>query len=304
MEVKLVDMGTVARPAEERNTARFIPGRVPKLRADGSLDDRILLPGLRYSSTAQKNASEVVAGVGFGPGQHLPKEDPGPGFKMSPGGLVIPTQTVDFKTVDVRPFTFTDDKKKRQTLQFVDRTTFDESEEGSGLLRAKPFKKTDEVYFEIWSGHPEGATEHTKQLIQDGVFVSGAVAYSGAMTLMDSASPESLTEEDKLPLADVDGRKLATKRMATLVKERPGDIFCGVFLWTCRLYRVRFSRKESESILVIHLGKVWMLTGARDVGHVVQELSSEVYPTMRKRFDRLSLEQPIKLPEEMLQQAA
>ena len=296
MQRNILDMGTQVRPASERNTARFIPGRVPKLRSDGSLDDRILLPGARYSSTALKTEKEVVAGVGFGPGQHLPAENLGPGFKMSPGGLVIPTEpSADFKTVPVRDFTFKDEHNKKQTLKYVDLTTF--REVTSGIVRATPFHKENEVYYEIWSGHPEGATESTKQLIQSGMFISGAVGYSGAMTMLDSASQEDLTEEDKLPVSDIGGRKLSTKRMATLMKERPGDIFCGVFLWTCRLYRVRFSRKESECVLVIHLGKAWMLTGARDVGHVVEELPQSIYPTMKKRFDRLSLEQPIKLPE-------
>jgi hypothetical protein len=298
MERNILEMGTQVRPANERNTARFIPGRVPKRRSDGSTDDRILLPGLRYSSTALRSEKEVVAGVGFGPGQHLPAEDLGPGFKMSPGGLVIPTEpSADFQTVPVRDFTFNDDNKKKQTLKYVDLTTF--KEVTSGIVRATPFHKKDEVYYEIWSGHPEGATEATKQLIQANMFISGAVAYSGAMTMLDSASQEDLTEQDKLPIGDVNGRKLSTKRMATLMKERPGDIFCGVFLWTCRLYRVRFSRKESESVLVIHLGQAWMLTGAPDVGHVVEELPSKVYPTMKKRFDRLSLEQPIQLPVQL-----
>ncbi|HTR18981.1 MAG TPA: hypothetical protein VMH91_03345 [Candidatus Paceibacterota bacterium] len=282
----------------ECNAARFIPGRRPRM-VQGKLDDRIFFGGMRYSSTAEKTETEVVAGIGFGPGQHLPMEDVGPGFKMSPGGLVIPTQpSDDFKTIPVRNFTFTEEQsKKRQTRQYIDFTTFREM--APGIIRAMPLERDNEVYYEIWSGHPEGATEETKQLIQANMFISGAVAYSGATTLLDTASTEDITEEDKLPLGDVNGTKLSKRKMATLMKERVGDIFCGVFLWTSRLYRVRFSRKDSEAVLVRHLGKAWMLTGKPKVGHEVHEMPSSALPTMFKRFERLSLEQPLKLPEQL-----
>lgn len=282
----------MARSPNECNVARFMPGRQPRM-VNGRLDDRIFFPGVRYSSHAAKTATEIVAGIGFGPGQHLPHEAAGLGFKMSPGGLVIPVRPNDkYETVPVRDFSFVPEgSTKKVTKHYIDLTTFRQI--APGIIRAMPYDTEGEVYYEVWSGHPEGATEETKQLIQANMFHSGSVAFSGGTSVLDAASAELVSSEDAVRVGDIGGTNVSDSK-ATLMAERVGDVLGGVWVWTSRLWRVRFSPKDSESVLVRHLGKFWMLMASPTQGHVVHELPETAIPTFRRRFERLTLEQPVK----------
>ncbi len=293
----------------QANTARFIPGRTPRL-VNGKMDDKIFFPSVRYSDEIIVSSQKLLAGIGFGPDQHTPKrQDLGDGFELSAGGLVIPTHANEkFETVPIRDYTFTPDgAKKPVTKRYVDRATFEPGP--NGMIRALPCYREDEVYFEVWSGHPEGRTDATNQLIQAGMFLCGSVAYCGARSLLDATSPEAGAKTVEKNINETDGNPDDDRLInsigdttiasgATLLKERVGEIVGGVRLWDSRFWRVRFSPKDSEMVLVRHLGKFWMLMGKPDVGHVIEEMPPAAIPRMAKDFTRLTLEQPLKLVEQ------
>jgi hypothetical protein len=234
-------MATIQTP----NTARFMPGRKD---ADGNTG-QIMFTGMRYSRSAVETPTGFVAGIGFGPGQHIPKGDneTGPGFVLSPGGVIVPARPNDkLQPIPVRDFQIKGEKKPRQYIDFA---TFKQI--GNELF-AVPLEEDNTCYWEIWTGDFQ-LQESTYQLIQAGVFNHGSVAYSGGKVVVDAPSKK----RGKRPQ-----NENATGSMdssAELIAESMGEMVGGVPFWHARTWRCKFTPKESETLLVRQLNTFYLL---------------------------------------------
>lgn len=272
-------MATHQNQKSNGNAYRFMPGREPK---EG--DNRILLSSIRYSRKALPDSDKgFKAGIGIGPGQHMPSETSGTGFALSPGGVIVPARPNDnLETVKVRDYSFKDDNGKTQTRQYVDWVTF---QKVGGELFAIRHNGDQEVYIEAWTGDFEKRTkEGTFQLIQFGLFNHGSVAYAGGEVIVNAPSKKLAknTDDDQQP----EGVR-ASK--AELMGETKGDIVGGVPLWMARAWKLRYSEKDSESILVRQLGKFYL---------VLMKGGELIYPEMpaakfERRFANLTVDQKL-----------
>ncbi len=282
------------------NLFRFMPGRV-------SPDGKVLFEGHRYVRGAVDRVQTPTVGLALGPTQGQFNDV----VMMSDGGIIIPTQPgADFKTVEVTKIHHVDSRDKNPDLKkrrMIDKSivrlaTFQQL--GDHLVAA-PYRDEDEVYFEIWTGD-FGARpkEGTFQLIQANMFSCGAVAYVGGGAIVTAKSKsrakKSATDNPNDDNAPTSHRETELSGKAELVKERQGDIVGGVPLWVARTFRVRFSAKQSESILVKQLGDYWLCT-VEDGLPTIEPVPAAAYA---KSFERLFIEQPIKAVSEKTAVAA
>ncbi len=282
---------------EPTNYFRVMPGRKPH-KIEDRTDDRIVLKSARYSSTALELAQEqFAAGLAVGPGEHN-AEGFGQGFKLSQGGVILPAvASDDEKTIPIRPFHYKDKLGKDQVRLFADKVSIQKMPDGS--CRAVPFNKkteSDVVYFEIWTGYT-GDVNRTMQLINAGKFKThGSVEYSGGAVLVDASSKKKRqTKAEKAMVSDKIHELTAfetditsgTEGSAELVAEIPFLVVGGFVLWSVRLWKVKYSAKSSEAVLVKHADQFLLL---RAPGGVVPDKDKLYVPTedFEKTFTRLA----------------
>jgi len=259
-----------------QNTFRFMPGR-----REAAQDGRMLFNGIRYSRKASGDAQKgFLAGVAIGPGQHMSKDYDGAGFKLSAGGVIVPAYPNEkMETVPVRDFVPPNDKTGR-AKQYIDFATF--QKHGMDLFRVVPCMEDKVMYGEVWTGDIDEA-EGTYQLIQGDMFSHGSVPFIGKDSLVIDAPSTSKAKkakkgEDASP--EQDGVRAAS---AELVGERKGTVVAGIPLWVARLWRIHYSAKDSEAILVRQLDRFFLLV-IKDDKPFAQEVPASRYA---KHFERL-----------------
>lgn len=257
-----------------QNTFRFMPGR-----KEASEDGKLLFHGIRYSRRAIKDAERgFLAGVAIGPGQHMPKDTEGPGFMLSEGGVIVPAYpNAKLQTVPVREFTPPNDKSGR-AKQYVDWATF--QKHGDNLFRVVPCEEERVMYGEIWTGDFD-ESEGAYQLIQADLFAHGSVAFSGGDIVINAKRKK--TKEAGLGEQNVRGTA------AELVGERQGTLVAGIPLWIARLWRIHYTAKDSEAILVRQLDTFYLVTVKNGLPRV------DEVPTAKfvKHFERLTVDQKL-----------
>ncbi len=279
------------------NYYRVMPGRRPHKVGDRT-DERIVLESARYSSTALEIATEsFAAGLAVGPGEHN-AEGFGQGFKLSRGGVILPAvASDDERTIPIREFRYKDHAGHEQVRLFADKVSIERMPDGSA--RAVPFNKKDEsdiVYFEVWTGYT-GDINRTMQLINAGKFKThGSVEYSGGAVMVDASSKRKRPTKaesaklDELTILESDVTS-GTQGQAELVAEVPFLVVGGFVVWSVRLWKVKYSAKGSEAVLVKHdeqflllrapggkvLEKDKLYVPAADFGRTFTRLASNVY---------------------------
>lgn len=255
------------------NTFRFMPGR-----KEAAEDGRLLFYGIRYSRRAVADANKgFLAGVAIGPGQHMPKDTSGPGFQLSAGGVIVPAYPNEkAETVPVRDFTPPNDKTGR-AKQYVDFATFQKY--GPGLFRVVPFMEDRVVYGEFWTGDYD-ESEAAYQLIQADMFAHGSVAFAGGTVVIDAPSVAKTSGIIEEPGSEEQGARAA---QAELVHERKGKIVAGRPLWIARLFRIQYSDKDSEAVLIRQLNRYYLVM-VKDGEVVYPEVPATRYA---KHFERL-----------------
>ena len=256
---------------QSSNTFRFMPGR--KEAAD---DGRMMFGGIRYSRHAVADAKKgFLAGVAVGPGQHMPKDASGAGFKLSAGGVIVPAQPNEkAETVPVRDYVPPNEKNGR-AKQYIDWATFQKI---GDKLFVVPMMEEKVVYGEIWTGDYD-ESEAAYQLIQADMFSHGSVAFAGGTVVIDAPSMAK-TGGVQEPGSEEQGVRAA---VAELVSERKGKIVAGRPLWIARLFRIHYSDKDSEAILVRQLNRYYLVL--IEDGNVVQrEVPAARY---EKQFEKL-----------------
>lgn len=260
------------------NTFRFMPGR--KQFAE---DGRMLFSGIRYSRKAIEDASKgFLAGVAIGPGQHLPKDTDGPGFKLSPGGVIVPAYPNEkLETVKVRDFTPKDDKTGRPK-QYVDWATFQKV--GDQLFRVVPYMEESVVYGEMWTGDYD-ESEGAYQLIQADVFAHGSVGFAGGTVVIDASHKKKKGEAQK-PESEEEGVRAS---VAEVVGETRGTLVAGIPLWIARLFRIHYSAVDSEAVLVRQLDKYYLVL-VKDQVVEYREVPASKYA---RQFQNLTIDQKL-----------
>lgn len=263
------------------NVYRFIPG------AQKPKDGELLRRGARYSREAIKTDTGFVAGIAVGPEvRGVPAV--GDGFVLSPGGVIVPARPNEkLETLRVREFSVRDAKDKGKVVgkkKYIDFATF--KQVGKEIF-AMPYQGEQELYVEIWTGDTAEAEENY-QLIQAGYFGHGSVAFSGGSVIIDAGAKKKAKKSAKTP-ATPDGavEEGVRSSQAELVGERHGTVVAGIPLWTARLWRLRYSEKDSEAILVRQLGTFYLLL-AEQGKLTYREVSASAFSN---RFERLSIEQ-------------
>ena len=266
--------------AQERtpqNTFRFMPGR-----KEAAQDGKMLFNGIRYSRKAVEDAEKgFLAGVAIGPGQHMPKEEEGPGFKLSAGGVIVPAYPNEkLETVPVRDFEFKDENKVKRSKQYIDFATF--QKHGMDLFRVVPFMEDKVMYGEVWTGDIDEG-EGTYQLIQADMFGHGSVPFVGKDSLVIDASSTSKSKKKKKDGEVSQEQEHVRASSAELLGERSGRIVAGIPLWVARLWRIHYSAKDSEAILVRQLGRFYLVLveNEKPVYHQVPESK------YKRHFERL-----------------
>jgi hypothetical protein len=267
------------------NTFRFMPGR-----KEAAQDGRMLFSGIRYSRKAIVDASKgFLAGVAIGPGQHLPKDTEGAGFKLSPGGVIVPAYPNEkLETVTVRDFTPKDDKTGRPK-QYVDWATFQKTGHELFPYRVIPFSEERVVYGEMWTGDYE-ESEGAYQLIQADVFAHGSVAFAGGAGMIVIDASHKKKAKTQKPGLEEEGVRASA---AEVVGETRGTVIAGIPLWIARLFRIHYSVKDSEAVLVRQLDKYYLVLvqmKGDDMEIVPREVPASKYA---KHFERLTIDQKL-----------
>ncbi len=256
------------------NTFRFMPGR-----KQAAEDGRVLFSGIRYSRRAIEDSLKgFLAGVAIGPGQHMPKDTAGPGFKLSRGGVIVPAYPNDkSETIAVRDFTPKGDKTGKPK-QYIDWATFQNV--GDKLLQARivPYNEENVVYGEFWTGDYD-ESEGAYQLIQADMFAHGSVGFAGGTVVINAAKTEEPGDEE-------DGVRAS---VAEVVGETKGTVVAGIPLWIARLFRIHYSSKDSEAVLVRQLDKYHLV--------LVQngEVNAREVPASKyaRQFENLTIDQKL-----------
>jgi hypothetical protein len=264
----------MARAREERssNTFRFMPGR-----KEAAEDGRTIFSGIRYSRRAVVDAQKgFLAGVAIGPGQHMPKDETGLGFQLSKGGVIVPAYPNEqMETVPVRDFVPPNEKNGR-AKQYVDWATFQKY--GDGMFRVVPFMEEQVVYGEFWTGDYD-ESEAAYQLIQADMFAHGSVAFAGGTVVIDAPSAAK-TGGVQEPGSEEQSVRAS---QAELLSERKGKVVAGRPLWIARLFRIHFSEKDSEAILVRQLNRYYLVL-VENGAVTPREVPADRYA---KHFERL-----------------
>ncbi len=272
------------------NYYRFMPGRKPRTRGDGSVDSRILLNSARYWQTdLDKVKTDFWAGLALGPGKHHAAEAP-VGFEMTPGGLIMTAQaSPDAKVIDPRPFYYYE-KGKRQKRLFADEVSIVPQSDGSCRAMPRGTNEQDIVYFEVWTGDAAESSA-VIQLVNAGLFKHGSVEYAGGTVLVDTTSKKRATQKSKdeaLILTAIDNDVSSSvdgRGVAQLVREISYTVN-GIVVWSVRLWKIKFAAKSSEAVLVKQYQRYFLL---RAPGGRVDPAALEVPASgFEKSFKRLS----------------
>jgi hypothetical protein len=235
-----------------QNTFRFIP-----CRPEAAQDGKMLFGGTRYSRRASGDAQKgFLAGVAIGPGQHLSTDDPGPGFQLSPGGVIVPAfPNKKLETVPVRDFTPPGDKLGK-AKQYIDWATF--QKHGADLFRVVPCEEDQVAYLEVWTGDIVGA-EATYQLVQADMFLHGSVPFVGKDTLLIDARSTAKAKKAKQGAEAAPEQENLRATQAQLICEQRGRMIGGYPMWLAGLWRIAYSTKDSEAALVRQLNRFWIV---------------------------------------------
>jgi hypothetical protein len=252
-----------------QNTFRFMPGAK-------SNDGKILRGGLRYSANAIKEADQFYAGIGVGPGQHRPDKGGQPGLALNAGGVIIPIHAEKLdQRVKIRPFEKTTHPKK-----YVDFATF--KEVAPGIIKAMQCEEDNTMYCEVWTGDIM-EEEGTFQVIQSGFFKHGSLAFMGGTVVIDASAKKSRSKK-KVAATDVDESETIRQSAAEMVGERSGPVIGGIALWNARLWRIRYSAKDSEAVLVRQLDKFYLVMVENDK-LIYKDVPADKYAP---RFERMA----------------
>ncbi|MDB5187693.1 MAG: hypothetical protein JWO50_213 [Candidatus Kaiserbacteria bacterium] len=248
-----------------------MPGAKPK-------DGKILRDGLRYADNAIKDADKFYAGIGVGPGQHLPDVDGKPSLDLKAGGVIIPIHATNMDNrVRVRDFNKVSHPKK-----YVDFATF--KEVAPGIIKAMQCDEERTMYCEAWTGDIM-EEDGTFQVIQSGFFRHGSIAFIGGTVVVDASAKK--TRSKKVTPTDAGDSEAIRESSAEMVSERSGRVVGGVALWNARLWRIRYSTKDSEAILVRQLDKFYLVMVEKDK-LVYRDVPAEKYAP---RYERLAASQ-------------
>lgn len=258
--------------------ARFMPGRA-------SDDNRIAFGGFRYSREAQKTETGFIAGIGIGP-EPQKRVDEAADFELLPGGKVVPAvPNADLKTVDVREYTPPGEKRARK---YVDWVTFQKY--GDQLIRAVPYENDETFFWEVWTGDVL-ESEAAYQLIQANLFDHGSCAYFGtsAGELMINAPSAVLLDPNAKPF---DESRNVRQTQAELVQQRKGLVVAGRPLWLARVWKCRYSPKDSETILVRQYNRFYLLIVQNGKGaYIPIRDDKETVKKYKGRYERLVVDQ-------------
>lgn len=269
------------------NYFRFLP-----CREKGKQDGKYIFTAARYARNAIENPGEgqhgFRAGIMIGPGIQLPTADSTPGFKTSPGGVIVPACANEkADTIRVRDFTpKVKEGEEARTLQFADWLALDKDPEGA--VRALPYDyDSSDPYavFEIWTGLLY-KSERLYQLIQGGLFQHGAVSYMGSTAPVVDASAEQGSDVVSEDPEDADVFRATA---AELYAQKMGEMVEGMPLWIARVFKVRFSPQDSEVVLVRQFNQFW-LCHMKD-----STFTAKSVPAVRfeKQFETLTVDQKL-----------
>lgn len=252
------------RPETTFNTFRFMPGR-----KEAATDGKVMFHSLRYSRKwSKKDSDKFLAGVAIGPEQF----DVGAGDAIAlQGGSAIVQALANEKreTIPIREFTPKGEKRARS---YIDWATFQTIGDG---VRAVPFCEERVVYGEIWTGDFDKNPDAALQLLQAGLFAHGSVPFAGGQTVVNSLS-------DDRPEDEVGVR--ATSE-AKVLSSRSGAVVGGIPLWIARLFRIQYSEKDSEAILVRQLNNFYLVL-VENGNVVIRDLPA----SYEKVFERRTIE--------------
>ena len=253
------------------NVFRFMPSRID---ADGRMlfsSQRHVKPGKKKGKGVVEGEHSFLAGITVGPAKPSSESTIGNGWVMNAGGVIIPAHpNKDAQTVPVRAFT---PKGEKHPRRYVDWASF---QEFGGTIIALPYFEDNTLYVEVWTGdHME--SEGAYQLIQTNMFSHGSVAYAGGSVIVNAV-------DESQGLADESGMRAS---QAELIGERKGKLVDGVPLWIARLFRIRFSAEDSETLLVRQMGKFYLFY-VKDFVPTYIEVDASVYGP---RFERLTIDQ-------------
>jgi hypothetical protein len=231
------------------NFCRFIPN----LNVD---NERKLFLGAQYFVQAIDTGHDFIPGIAIGPRQLMRNK---PRASITDGGIVIPVRANPAKSdspdpdydgpcIWVREAQYLDSSGTPQVAYFADSVSF--SPDGPHkIIATVPSEEDSTAYFEILTGeiHSEGRAD---QLIQQGWFRHGSVKWAGGTFIVEARS---------------------TKH------------YNGALYWKAQLYRVRYSSKDSEVILVRQLNRFYLLYVNRDGQPSYFSGRAEEYET---EFDR------------------
>jgi len=163
------------------------------------------------------------------------------------------------------------------------------------LFRAIPCEEERTFYWEVWSGDFQ-ESEAAYQLIQAGLFDHGSCAYLGASAgeLVINAPSATLLDPNTRPF---DETRNVAGTQAELVQERKGTVVAGRPLWLARVWRCRYSPKDSETILVRQYNRFFLLIVQNGKGaYVPIPEDDEVTKKYAARYERLVIDQKLVEP--------
>lgn len=251
----MADLGTPAiRSAgtqTPKNYYRFYPGRKPRTLPDGRVDNRILFESAVYARI-EDEARSMEAGIVVGPTLATTLSGTGQEKLQIGSGLVAAKAIRDENTGAISiPHVRKWPVPNTQTLKtFIDLLTLRRMPDGS--FNAVPLEEDNVVYFECCTGDPQ-ESEDTYIAALSGLWLHGSAEYMG----FGSAPIVSAPSKKRGKLKDDAGGssstgvvKVSETNAPQLWGEASGAIVNGVPLWWTRVWRINYTRDESEVVIV------------------------------------------------------
>ncbi len=240
-----------------KNYWRFYPGRKPRRSPEGKVDDRILFESAIYARL-QDSTQNVAAGIVVGP--TLDRILAGGMEKLQDGaGLVAARAVEDEATGEISiPPVRTWPVPGGSTLRtFMDLLTLRRMPGGS--LNAVPLEEEGVVYVECCTGDPQ-ETEESYIAALSGLWVHGSAEYMGFGNAPLISSPGKRRGKPRAGAEDkASGVKFSETSAPQLWGESVGSMVNGVPLWWNRVWRLEFTKDETQAIIVRQQNKYYML---------------------------------------------
>lgn len=238
-----------------KNFYRFYPGRKPRVMANGKTDDRILFESAVYARIQMADTFE--AGIVIGP--TLDRILDGQREQLLGGSGLVAAKAVqrgdEILSPTVRKYPV---PNTRTVKTFMDLVTLKHGPDNTPIV--VPIEEDDVVYFDVCTGDPQESEESYISALS-GLWYHGSAEYMGAGVAPVINAPSKKRAKKKAVGAEQDPKEVRFNQtsVAQLWGETLGAMVNGVPLWWDRVWKVRFSRDESEVIIVRQQHKYYQL---------------------------------------------